>query len=176
MPFHKGDYHDALRHKAQPGRAALSRVLREHSLRRGPPLQLPRQARLGQETRPRRHQVQQVPPARIYLSHHLAAISMAAVYTVYTDAVHIADGVVGLKQRSLAAGDPAACASNGAHPRRLIHPARLRRSSSVGVCVCDLSHSRVCACACVAFAISLECRSVCVALVAGAGSSLYICM
>jgi len=27
---------------------------------------------------------------------------------VYTDAVHIANGVVGLKQRSLAAGDPAA--------------------------------------------------------------------
>ena len=27
---------------------------------------------------------------------------------VYTDAVHIADGVVGLKQRSLAASDPAA--------------------------------------------------------------------
>ena len=27
---------------------------------------------------------------------------------VYTDAVHIADGVVGLKQRSLAASDPTA--------------------------------------------------------------------
>ena len=40
---------------------------------------------------------------RGYLSHHLAAISLAAVYT---DAVHIADGVVGLKQRSLAASDP----------------------------------------------------------------------
>ena len=38
-----------------------------------------------------------------YLSHHLAAISMAAVYT---DAAHIADGVIGLKQRSLAANDP----------------------------------------------------------------------
>ena len=35
--------------------------------------------------------------------------------------------------------------------------------------MCDLCHSRVCACACVAFAISSECRSVCVALVAGAG-------
>ena len=33
-----------------------------------------------------------------------AAISMAAVYT---DAAHIADGVIGLKQRSLAASDPA---------------------------------------------------------------------
>ena len=41
--------------------------------------------------------------ARGYLSHHLAAISMAAVYT---DAAHIADGVIGLKQRSLAASDP----------------------------------------------------------------------
>ena len=41
---------------------------------------------------------------RGYLSHHLAAISMAAVYT---DAAHIADGVIGLKQRSLAASDPA---------------------------------------------------------------------
>ena len=40
-----------------------------------------------------------------YLSHHLAAISMAAVYT---DAAHIADGVIGLKQRSLAASDPTA--------------------------------------------------------------------
>ena len=38
-----------------------------------------------------------------YLSHHLAAISMAAVYT---DAAHIADDVIGLKQRSLAASDP----------------------------------------------------------------------
>ena len=40
---------------------------------------------------------------RGYLSHHLAAISMAAVYT---DAAHIADGVIGLQQRSLAASDP----------------------------------------------------------------------
>ena len=40
---------------------------------------------------------------RGYLSHHLAATSMAAVYT---DAAHIADGVIGLKQRSLAASDP----------------------------------------------------------------------
>jgi hypothetical protein len=39
---------------------------------------------------------------RGYLSHHLAAISMA----VYTDAAHIADGVIGLKQRSLVASDP----------------------------------------------------------------------
>ena len=44
-------------------------------------------------------------PTAGYLSHHLAAISMAAVYM---DALHIAYGVVGLKQRSLAASDPTA--------------------------------------------------------------------
>ena len=38
---------------------------------------------------------------------------MAAVYTA---AVHIADGVVGLKQRSLAAGDPARCVSTRRRP------------------------------------------------------------
>ena len=31
VPFHKGDYHDALRPQEQPGRAALSRVLRGHT-------------------------------------------------------------------------------------------------------------------------------------------------
>ena len=75
------------------------------SLRRGPPPPLPRQARLGQETRGRDGTKYSKFHPRGYLSHHLAAISMAAVYT---DAVHIADGVVGLKQRSLAASDPTA--------------------------------------------------------------------
>ena len=42
---------------------------------------------------------------RGYLSHHLAAISMAALYT---DAAHTADVVIGLKQRSLTASDPTA--------------------------------------------------------------------
>ena len=50
---------------------------------------------------------------RGYLSHPLAAISMAAVYT---DAAHIADGVIGLKQRSLAANDPTERAPDDAHP------------------------------------------------------------
>ena len=36
-----------------------------------------------------------------YLSHHLSAISMAAVYA---DACHIDDGVTGLKQDAHAAG------------------------------------------------------------------------
>ena len=35
---------------------------------------------------------------------------------VYTDAVHIADGVVGLKQRSLAASDPPHCVSTRRRP------------------------------------------------------------
>ena len=34
-----------------------------------------------------------------YLAHHLASISLAAVYT---DAVHIEEGIDGLKQRALA--------------------------------------------------------------------------
>ena len=34
-----------------------------------------------------------------YLTHHLASISLAAVYT---DAVHVEEGVDGLKQRALA--------------------------------------------------------------------------
>ena len=34
-----------------------------------------------------------------YLTHHLASISLAAVYT---DAVHIEEGIDGLKQRALA--------------------------------------------------------------------------
>ena len=38
-----------------------------------------------------------------YLSHHLASISLAAVYT---DAVHIEAGVNGLKQRALALASP----------------------------------------------------------------------
>ena len=66
-----------------------------------------------------------------YLSHYLAAISMAAVYT---DAAHIADGVIGLKQRSLAASDPTERAPDDAHP--VARSARLRRPSSVGVSVC----------------------------------------
>jgi hypothetical protein len=54
---------------------------------------------------------------------------------VYTDAAHIADGVMfGLKQRSLAANDPTECAPDDAHP--VGRSARLRRPSSVGVSVC----------------------------------------
>jgi hypothetical protein len=34
-----------------------------------------------------------------YLTHHLASISLAAVYT---DAMHIEEGIDGLKQRALA--------------------------------------------------------------------------
>ena len=91
----------------QPGRAALSRVLRGHSLRRGPPPPLPRQALAVASDKKRGRDGTKYSKfhPRGYLSHHLAAISMAAVYT---DAAHIADGVIGLKQRSLAASDPTA--------------------------------------------------------------------
>ena len=40
---------------------------------------------------------------------HLAAVSKSrqiSIAAVYTDAAHIADGVIGLQQRSLAASDP----------------------------------------------------------------------
>ena len=63
---------------------------------------LPRQARLRQKRGRDGAKYSKFHP-RGYLSHHLAAISMAAVYT---DAAHIADGVIGLQQRSLAASGP----------------------------------------------------------------------
>ena len=76
-----------------------------HSLRRGPPLLRYLARRASDKKRGRDGTKYSKFHPRGYLSHHLAAISMAAVYT---DAVHIADGVVGLKQRSLAASDPTA--------------------------------------------------------------------
>ena len=64
----------------QPGRSALGGVLRGHSLRRGPPPPLPRQARLRTDKKRGRDgtKYSKFHP-RGYLSHHLAAISMAAV-------------------------------------------------------------------------------------------------
>ena len=84
---------------------ALGRVLRGHSLRRGPPPRLLRYLarRASDKKRGRDGTKYSKFHPRGYLSHHLAAISMAAVYT---DAAHIADDVIGLKQRSLAASDP----------------------------------------------------------------------
>ena len=169
VPFHKGDYHDALRHKnKQVALLLVERVLRWHSLRRSPPPPLPRQARLGQETRPRRHQVQQVPPARIPLAPPRSDQRMAAVYT---DA-----GAHRRRRRwpqaALAGRERPRCVSTRRRPpRRLIHPAppagrSVGLRSSVGVCVCVTFVTLECVRVRVAFAISSECRSVWVALVA----------
>ena len=42
----------------------------------------------------------------VFSGPHLAATVLLSMAAVYTDAAHIADGVIGLKQRSLAASDP----------------------------------------------------------------------
>ena len=104
VPFHKGDYHDALRHKNN--QVALLLVECFGGIASGGARLLRYLARRASDKKRGRDgtKYSKFHP-RGYLSHHLAAISMAAVYT---DAVHIADGVVGLKQRSLAASDPAA--------------------------------------------------------------------
>ena len=98
----KGDYHDALRHKNNQvalllvecfgGIASGGARLLRYLARRASAKKRGRDGTKYSKFHPRG-----------YLSHHLAAISMAAVYT---DAAHIADGVIGLKQRSLAANDP----------------------------------------------------------------------
>ena len=98
----KGDYHDALRHKNN--QVALLLVECFGGIASGGARLLRYLARRASDKKRGRDgtKYSKFHP-RGYLSHHLAAISMAAVYT---DAVHIADGVVGLKQRSLAASDP----------------------------------------------------------------------
>ena len=96
VPFHKGDYHDALRHKNNQvalllvecfgGVASGGARLLRYLARRASDKKRGRDGTKYSKFHPRG-----------YLSHHLAAISMAAVYT---DAAHIADGVIGLQQRS----------------------------------------------------------------------------
>ena len=102
VPFHKGDYHDALRHKNN--QVALLLVECFGGIASGGARLLRYLARRASDKKRGRDgtKYSKFHP-RGYLSHHLAAISMAAVYT---DAAHIADGVIGLKQRSLAASDP----------------------------------------------------------------------
>ena len=102
VPFHKGDYHDALRHKNN--QVALLLVECFGGIASGGARLLRYLARRASDKKRGRDgtKYSKFHP-RGYLSHHLAAISMAAVYT---DAAHIADGVIGLKQRSLAANDP----------------------------------------------------------------------
>ena len=108
----KGDYHDALRHKNN--QVALLLVECFGGIASGGARLLRYLARRASDKKRGRDgtKYSKFHP-RGYLSHHLAAISMAAVYT---DAAHIADGVIGLKQRSLAANDPPEGAPDDAHP------------------------------------------------------------
>ena len=105
VPFYKGDYHDALRHKNN--QVALLLVESFGGIASGGARLLRFLSRRASDKKRGRDgtKYSKFHPHN-YLSHHLASISMAAVYT---DAVHIADGVDGLKQRSLALApcDPA---------------------------------------------------------------------
>ena len=105
MPFHKGDYHDALRHKNN--QVALLLVECFGGIASGGARLLRYLARRASDKKRGRDgtKYSKFHP-RGYLSHHLAAISAWRRSTLTP--VHIADGVVGLKQRSLAASDPAA--------------------------------------------------------------------
>ena len=88
VPFHKGDYHDALRHKNN--QVALLLVECYGGIASGGARLLRYLARRASDKKRGRDgtKYSKFHP-RGYLSHHLAAINMAAVYT---DAVHIADG------------------------------------------------------------------------------------
>ena len=98
VPFFKGDYYDALRRKNNQvvlllvesfggiasGGARLLRFLSRRATDK-------KRGRDGTKYSKFHHSN--------YLTHHLASISLAAVYT---DAVHIEEGIDGLKQRALA--------------------------------------------------------------------------
>ena len=108
VPFHKGDYHERrarARHwRHKNNQVALLLVECFGGIASGGARLLRYLARRASDKKRGRDgtKYSKFHP-RGYLSHPLAAISMAAVYT---DAAHIADGVIGLKQRSLAANDP----------------------------------------------------------------------
>ena len=74
---------------------------RRHCGRRRAPAPFHVQARQGHKKRGRYGTKYSKFHPENYLSHHLSAISMAAVYA---DACHIDDGVTGLKQDAHAAG------------------------------------------------------------------------
>ena len=80
MPFHKGDYHDALRHKNN--QVALLLVECFGGIASGGARLLRYLARRASDKKRGRDgtKYSKFHP-RGYLSHHLAAISMAAVYT-----------------------------------------------------------------------------------------------
>jgi len=98
VPFFKGDYYDALRRKNNQVALLLveafggvasggARLLRFLSRRAGDK----KRGRDGTKYSKFHHSN--------YLTHHLASISLVAVYT---DATYIEEGIDGLKQRALA--------------------------------------------------------------------------
>ena len=101
VPFHKGDYHDALRRKNN--QATLLLVESFGGIASGGARLLRFLSRRAKDKKRGRDGTSYSNfHKNSYLSHHLASISMAAVYY---DALHIDDGVDGLKQRALALAD-----------------------------------------------------------------------
>ena len=100
MPFHKGDYDDARQVKRNQVVPLIVEALGGIGRRGARCLRF--LARRAKDRKRGRDGTtySRFPPSN-YLSHHLSAISMAAVYA---DACHIDDGVTGLKQDAHAAG------------------------------------------------------------------------
>ena len=99
MPFFKGDYYDALRRKNN--QVALLLVEAFGGVASGGARLLRFLSRRATDKKRGRDgtKYSKFHPSN-YLTHHLASISLAAVYT---DAVHIEEGIDGLyKQRALA--------------------------------------------------------------------------
>ena len=104
VPFFKGDYHDALRRKNN--QVALLLVEAFGGVASGGARLLRFLSRRAADKKRGRDGTKYSKfHSSNYLTHHLASISLAAVYT---DAVHVEEGVDGLKQRALAL---APCAS-----------------------------------------------------------------
>ena len=98
MPFFKGDYHDALRRKNN--QAALLLVEAFGGVASGGARLLRFLSRRAMDKKRGRDGTKYSKfHSSNYLTHHIASISLAAVYT---DAVHIDEGVDGLKRRALA--------------------------------------------------------------------------
>ena len=100
VKFHAGDYYDALRRKNNQVALLLVEVL--GGIASGGARLVRFMSRRAKDKKRGRDgtKYSKYHPEN-YLSHHLSAISMAAVYA---DACHIDDGVTGLKQDAHAAG------------------------------------------------------------------------
>ena len=98
MPFFKGGYYDALRRKNN--QVALLLVEAFGGVASGGARLLRFLSRRATDKKRGRDgtKYSKFHPSN-YLTHHLASISLAAVYM---DAVHIEEGIGGLKQRALA--------------------------------------------------------------------------